>query len=64
MSLGFNFNKYKNGVVFQNASAEGLLRMIQEIKCPVEIVQMYHDGKMHVALVVTEKKLIRKIKQE
>lgn len=64
MNLGFNFNKYKNGLILQSESSEGLLRMIQEIRCPVEVIQMYHDGKKHIALIVTEKKLIRKIKQE
>lgn len=62
MELGHNFNKYKNGVVFQAESPERLLSLIQQIRCPVEIIQMYHDGKNHVAIVVTEKKLIRKIK--
>jgi len=63
MNLGFNFNKYKHGVILQASKPEGLLKMIQEIKCPVEIIQMYYDGKNHIALIVTEKKLIRKIKE-
>lgn len=64
MELGFNFNKYKNGLVLQSESAEGLLKMIQAIRCPVEVVQMYYAEKKHIALIVTEKKLIRKVKQE
>ena len=64
MELGFNFNKYKNGMVLQSESAEGLLKMIQAIRCPVEVIQMYHDGVKHIALIVTEKRLIKKVKQE
>lgn len=64
MNLGYNFNKYKNGLVLQSESCEGLLKMIQEIKCPVEVIQIYHDGSKHIALIVTEKKLIKKIKGE
>lgn len=64
MSLGYSFNKYKNGLVLQAKTPEGLLRMIQEIKCHVEIIQVYFDGKMHVAFIVTNKKLIKKTKQE
>ena len=62
--LGHNFNKFKNGLILQSETAEGLLKMIQEIKCLVEVMQMYHDGSKHIALIVTEKKVIRKIKQE
>jgi hypothetical protein len=64
MSLGFNFNKFKNGIVLESESSQGLLRMIQEIRCPVEVIQIYFDGKNHIAFIVSEKKLIRKIKQE
>lgn len=62
--LGYNFNKYKNGIILQSETSEGLLKMIQDIRCPCEVIQMYHDGKKHIALVVAEKKLIRKIKQQ
>lgn len=61
--IGYNFNKYKNGIVLQASTPEGLLALVQEIRCPCEIVHMYHDGKKHIALVVAEKKLIRKIKK-
>ena len=64
MNLGYNFNKYKNGLVLQSESGEGLLLMIQEIRCPVEVVQIYFDGKKHIAFLITEKKIIRKIKGE
>lgn len=64
MNLGYSFNKYKNAVVFESESSQGLLRMIQEIRCPVEVVQIYYDGKNHIAILLTEKKLIRKIKKE
>ena len=60
--LGFSFNKFKNAVIFESESSQGLLKMIQEIKCPVEVVQIYFDGKKHIAVLITEKKLIRKIK--
>jgi len=64
MNIGYSFNKYKNAIIFESESSQGLLKMIQEIKCPVEIVQIYFDGKVHTAWLLTEKKLIRKIKQE
>lgn len=64
MNLGYNFNKYKNGLVLQSESSEGLLKMIQEIKCPVEVIQIYFANNKHIALIVTEKKLIKKIKGE
>ena len=64
MKLGHSLNKYKNAVSLQSKTSEGLLKMIQEIRCPVEVVQFYHDGVNHVAILITEKKLIKKIKQE
>ena len=64
MELGFNFNKYKNGMVLQSESSEGLLKMIQAIRCPVEVIQIYYAENKHVALIVTEKRLIKKVKQE
>lgn len=62
--FGFNFNKFKNAVIFESESSQGLLKMIQEIKCPVEVIQIYFDGKKHIAVLITEKKLIRKINKE
>lgn len=64
MELGLNLNKYKNMTVLENESSQGLLKMIQSIRCPVQVIQVYFDGKVHVAWIVSEKKLIRKIKQE
>jgi len=64
MKFGFSLNKYKNAVTLESKTSQGLLQMIQDIRCPVEIIQIYHDGKNHVAVIVTEKKLVRKIKQE
>jgi hypothetical protein len=64
MNLGHSFNKYKNGLVLQSESSEGLLKMIQEIRCPVEVVQIYYAEGKHIALIVTEKRLIKKVKQE
>ena len=64
MSFGFNFNKYKNAISLESKTSQGLLKMIQEIKCPCEVVQFYHDGVNHIAIVITEKRLIRKLKQE
>lgn len=64
MNLGFNFNKFKNAIVLESETSQGLLKMIQEIRCPVEVVQFYHDGAKHIAIVITEKRIIRKLKQE
>ncbi len=64
MSFGFSFNKYKNAISLQAETPEGLLKMIQQIKCPVEVVQFYFDGSKHIAILITEKKIIRKLKQE
>jgi hypothetical protein len=64
MSLGYSFNKYKNSIVLESKTSQGLMNMIQQIKCPVEVVQVYFDGSKHIAWIITEKKLIRKIKQE
>ena len=63
MSIGFSFNKYKNAVSLQAKTPEGLLKLIQQIKCPVEVVQFYFDGSNHIAILITEKKLIRKLKE-
>lgn len=62
--FGHNFNKFKHGLILQSETAEGLLKMIQGIRCQVEVMQMYHDGSKHIALLITEKRLIKKVKQE
>ena len=64
MNLGFNFNKFKNAISLESSTSQGLLKMIQEIRCPVEVVQIYYDGVNHIAIVITEKRIIRKLKQE
>jgi len=64
MSLGLSLNKFKNGMVLESETAQGLLALIQSISCPVEVVQIYFDSKeeKHIAIIITEKKVIRKIK--
>lgn len=62
MELGLSLNKYKNMTVLESENPPALLKMIQSIRCPVEVIQIYFDGKKHIAWIVTEKKLIRKIK--
>ena len=64
MELGLSLNQYKNMTVLESASSQGLLKMIQSIRCPVQLIQVYFDGKNHIAWIVTEKRLIKKIKQE
>lgn len=62
MELGLSLNQYKNMVVLESESSQGLLDKIQSIRCAVQVVQIYFDGKNHIAWIVTEKKLVRKIK--
>lgn len=62
MNLGVNFNKYQNAIIFTGATPDDVMAQIQQIKCPCELVQMYHDGKKHIAIIITDKKLYKKIK--
>lgn len=62
MELGLSLNKYKNMTVLEGENPQELLKLIQSIRCPVELIQVYFDGKKHIAWIVTEKKLIRKLK--
>lgn len=62
MELGLSLNRYKNMAVLEGENPQELLKMIQSIRCPVQVVQIYFDGSKHIAWIVTEKKLIRKIK--
>lgn len=64
MSFGINLNKFKNALVLESKTSQGLLNMIQQIKCPVEVIQVYCEKGVHYAWIITDKKLIRKIKQE
>lgn len=64
MDLGFSLNKYKNMTALESETTQGLLKMIQSIRCPVEVIQIYFDGTKHIAWIVSERKIIRKIKQE
>ncbi|GEM_PF-6085179 len=62
MDLGFNFNKFKNAITLEAKTSRELLTLIKSINCHVEVIQIYHDGVNHIAVVITEKKIIRKIK--
>lgn len=61
MNIGLSLNKYKNAIILSAKKADEVLALIQQIKCPCEIISMYHDGVNHVALVVSDRKILRKI---
>lgn len=57
-----NLNKYQNLNFLTGDSPEDLLRQIQSIRLPTQVLQIYGMNGKHYAWILTEAKIVKKPK--